>query len=110
MTGLVTRIARALNKVWGREGRVFKERYHTVVLSSPRQVRNALNYVLHNARIHGIAGLERCQDPCSSAAWFDGWKDARPDSPFPVFLARPQNWLLRKGWRHCGLLVVDPLS
>ena len=108
MTGLETRIARALNKVWGRKGRVFQERYHKVVLSNPNQVRNTLHYILHNGRRHGIRGLERGSDPCSSARWFQGWRDAIADSLLPAFLVLAENWLLCTGWRRRGLLLLDP--
>jgi len=108
MTGLKTRIALALNKVWGREGQVFMERYHKVILSNPSQVRNALYYILHNGRKHEILGLERGPDPCSSARWFDGWKEVLPDSPLPGCLAPAQSWLLCRGWRRRGLLPLDP--
>ena len=53
MKGLQVRIARALNKHWGRRGKVFSDRYHEHVLRTPREVRNALAYVLHNARKPG---------------------------------------------------------
>jgi len=108
MTGLEIRIARALNKVWRRKGPVFKERYHDVVLSSPSQVRNALNYILHNGRKHGILGLARWFDPCSSARWFGGFRDAIPDGKWPPTLAHAQNWLLTTGWRRRGLLTLVP--
>ena len=108
MCGLKIRLARALNKVWNRGGTVFKERYHDVVLDSPSRVRNALNYIIHNGRKHGIAGLERWFDPCSSARWFDGFRDTIPDTRWPPSLARAENWLLSKGWRRCGLLVMVP--
>src|SRR5204863_9277085 len=49
MKGLCVRIARALNRLWGRVGSVFNDRYHAHALKTPREVRNALNYVLHNA-------------------------------------------------------------
>ena len=42
MNGLVTRIARGLNRLWQRVGRVFAERYHAIQLMTPRAVRNAL--------------------------------------------------------------------
>jgi REP element-mobilizing transposase RayT len=71
LQGLFVRVARALNRLWRRRGRVFSDRYHDRVLRTPREVRNALRYVLNNHRRHGIhtAGI----DPCSSGAWFDGW-------------------------------------
>jgi len=109
MTGLETRIARALNKVWNRSGMVFAERYHDEVLISPSRVRNALNYILHNGRKHGIAGLESWFDACSSARWFDGFRDADPDPEWPPTLARAENWLLIKGWRWRGLLTLVPV-
>ena len=108
MTGLKTRIARALNKVWVRSGKVFVERYHDVVLGTPSQVKNALNYILHNGRKHGIAGLERWFDPCSSARWFDGFGDAIPDTEWPASLAHARTWLLSMGWRRRGLLTLVP--
>ena len=108
MSGLAIRIARALNKVWNRGGTVFKERFHHVVLDSPRRVRNALNYIIHNGRKHGIAGLERWFDPCSSARWFEGFRDTIPDTRWPPSLAHAETWLLSKGWRRCGLLTMVP--
>jgi putative transposase len=46
MTAFKTSAARRLNIVLGRSGRVFADRYHVEVLTSPRQVRNGLAYVL----------------------------------------------------------------
>src|SRR6185295_2274652 len=48
MKGLQGRIAKALNKRLGRKGRVFSDRYHSHRLNSPREVRNALAYILLN--------------------------------------------------------------
>ena len=50
--GLAIRIAKALNKLWRRRGTVFADRYHDRILKTPREVRNALVYVLGNARHH----------------------------------------------------------
>jgi len=105
--GLCVRIARALNRLWRRVGSVFSDRYHAHVLKTPREVRNALNYVLHNAALHGsrLGG----PDPCSSGAWFDGWRHAleltRVASASP--LPRARTWLLRVGWRRRG--SIDPV-
>ena len=107
MKGLCVRIARALNRLWNRVGSVFSDRYHAHVLKTPRAVRNALNYVLHNAALHGsrLGG----PDPCSSGAWFGGWRHdlartrVAPVSPLP----RALTWLLRVGWRRHGYL--DPV-
>jgi REP element-mobilizing transposase RayT len=71
MRGLLVRIARALNRLWGRRGAVFADRFHERGLRSPREVRNALVYVLQNLRKHGIALAG--PDPLSSGPEFDGW-------------------------------------
>lgn len=105
MQGLGVRIARTLNRWWRRTGRVLADRYHAHVLRSPREVRNALAYVLRNARKHRleVAGT----DPCSSAPWFDGWRERwREVVDRPAWLRPPSTWLLAHGWRRLGLLEV----
>lgn len=108
MQGLAVRMARALNRAWGRRGRVFADRYHARPLRSPREVRAALGYVLLNARKHGlrVVGI----DPCSSGAWFDGWRAGagreRASSERPAWLRAARTWLLARGWRRSGLLEV----
>jgi len=111
MKAIGARLARAVNRVFARSGPVLADRYHLRVLKTPREVRNALRYVLVNARRHAqtLAGKVPL-DPASSARWFDGWRarptgpDAEPDAARPV--ARARTWLLRIGWRRHGLL--DP--
>ena len=112
--GLAIRIAKGLNKLWERRGKVFAERYHALVLRSARQIRNALRYVLGNAFKHDWSKvLNGWFGPCSSAAWFDGWRgwNGQPlrarsfeGALVPVVAAR--SYLLRMGWRRWGLL--DP--
>jgi hypothetical protein len=86
-------------------------------------VRNALAYVLLNARRHAakriarlkamglknVAPLGRARglDFYSSGRWFEGWRTGPPPRPStdpPVAGAR--TWLLRRGWRLHGL--IDP--
>src|SRR6185369_3488108 len=50
--GLTIRVAKAINRVLGRRGRVWGDRYHARALATPREVRNALVYVLANWRKH----------------------------------------------------------
>ena len=99
MQGLNRRISWALSRLWHRKGRVFDDRYHATILESPRQVKNALRYVLNNARHHGCAF--RGPDPVSSARWFEGWADDT-GAPGGSPLAQATTWLLRVGWhlRH----------
>jgi hypothetical protein len=112
MKSVAARIARAVNRVFGRKGRALFGRYHLQILRSPRQVRNALAYVLLNARKHwkkrNGSAPPVVLDIASSGAWFDGWKHPPPTAELkgspPVAPAR--FWLLREGWRPRGL--VDP--
>jgi REP element-mobilizing transposase RayT len=73
MQGLLVRVVRALNSLWRRTGSVFSDRYHAHILRTPREVRRALAYVLHNARHHGI--VSRGIDPFTSGTAFDGWRE-----------------------------------
>ncbi len=77
---------REVNRALGRTGKVWADRYHARALTKPREVRNALVYVLNNVKKHrpGFRGL----DVCSSAPWFTGWRrhgliavEERPRSP-----------------------------
>jgi REP element-mobilizing transposase RayT len=52
MQGLGIRIARALNRVMKRSGRVIADRYHAHILRTPSEVRRARHYLLDNARHH----------------------------------------------------------
>jgi REP element-mobilizing transposase RayT len=52
MGGLGVRVARGLNKVMGRAGKVLDDRYHAHVLRTPTEVRRARSYLLQNARKH----------------------------------------------------------
>lgn len=52
---LSIRLARGLNRMMGRGGAVFADRYHAHVLRTPAEVRNALRYVLGNFASHAAA-------------------------------------------------------
>jgi putative transposase len=110
---LASRIARGVNRLWRRRGKLFGDRFHCRVVRSPRQARNLLAYVLLNThkdrarRGEALLGV----DPYSSGRWFDGWADA-PARPPPWLdaaegmpeVAPPGSWLLRAGWRRHGLI------
>ncbi len=59
MQGLTTRLARAINKALRRRGKVWADRHHRHELTKPREVRNALAYVLLNHRKHGARDAPR---------------------------------------------------
>ncbi len=107
LQGLSVRLARRLNAAMHRKGSVFADRYHSRVLKTPLEVRNALRHVLNNAGRHssasdpGLGSLGRTSvrsarvnpiplDPYSSAVWFDGWQGARgiPAAVFGIADAR----------------------
>lgn len=104
LQGLAVRVARAVNRVLGRRGKVWGDRYHARALRTPREVRSAIVYVLNNIRKH-IAGA-RGVDPCSSAPWFAGWGNrAVAAGASPVRPAR--TWLGAVGWERYGPLDVS---
>src|SRR3954463_16705425 len=93
MKGLEVRMARALNKVMRRRGKVFADRYHAHLLKSPREAANAIRYVLENWRRHGLCGPgtdPRDVDPYCSTSWH-GTK--------PALTAAPEGWMLCIGIR-----------
>lgn len=112
MQGLKIRMAKALNRIWGRAGAVFSDRYHNRTLRTPREVRNALLYVLNNFRKHeaqrGRWLSPGFLDPCSTAEFFDGWRGRKPSPLASLVPWAPRSWLLRVGWRKAGLL--DPAA
>jgi putative transposase len=112
MQALGIRMAKALNRALGRNGQIFSSRYHARALKSPREVRNALLYVLHNARHHtaqfGRKVLGAWLDPCSSSSSFDAYVNRPPNLPVTEsLLPSPRTWLLAIGWKRHGLLRVD---
>ena len=113
LQGLLVRIARALNRLWQRRGTVFADRYHDHVLKTPREVRNALHYVMHNARHHAAAGrMVTSPQPIDlycSAPWFPGFVQeitirGLDHIPCPTRPAR--TWLLGNGWKRHGLIPL----
>jgi REP element-mobilizing transposase RayT len=130
---LASRCARRLNERLGRSGRVFRDRFHDVVIASPRQMRNVLRYVLlneHKDRSRARRALRRGEtmrdasvsplvgvDHWSSAYYFDGFANVGPAPPEPPPkpgerivepqgppVTEPRSWLLRTGWRRYGLI------
>jgi hypothetical protein len=123
MQGLSVRVARAVNRVLARRGRLFADRYHCRALKTPRAVHFAVRYVLLNVRKHQAPRESGFIDSCSSAAWFRDFR--RPDDlafgaaqtrarwrassgmESPVVPAR--TWLLREGRRRYGGFDIDDM-
>ena len=113
IAGLSIRLARSVNRVLSRRGRVWGDRYHARALRTPRETRHAIVYVLMNFQKHTRA--RRGVDAMSSAPWFDGWKNAPRERDPTIHMGwrgdtpvwRPRTWLARKGWRRHGLVGED---
>lgn len=117
MQGFQISAAKHLNTAIGeqrggarRKGTVFVDRYHAVIITSPRQARHALAYVLCNWRKHeedrGGATRGWMIDWFSSAGMFPGWLEygdeaflwPNPAGYDPLVVYQPRTWLLREGW------------
>lgn len=108
------RVALGLNRIFGRRGPVWRDRYHARTLRTPAEVRRALCYVLQNLRRHlaqdGRTLSPTAIDARSSGPWFDGWRGVQPpwrDREAPV--SPPRTWLLAEGWRRHGLIALDEI-
>jgi len=99
-----------------RRGAVFPDRYHAVVIDSPRQARHALSYVINNWRKHredrGEVTRHWHIDWYASGAMFPDWKergqkgfamDGPPEWP-PMMVSAPRTWLLTTGWKMHGAI------
>jgi hypothetical protein len=97
--GLAIRLAKTVNRTLVRRGGVWEDRFHARALATPREVRNALVYVLRNVAKHepGAHGI----DPYSSGRWFDGWKKGTGVASGAT-VAAARTWLLSVGWRRWG--------
>lgn len=125
------RMARYVNELVLRKGRFWADRWFGRALTTPRQVRNALVYVLQNFRKHAQSGgadrkganllMPRGVDPFSSGLSFDGWRGfSRGGERAPPLarraecaesgeesISRGRSWLATAGWRVHGLVRID---
>lgn len=91
--GLSVRLAKGLNRMMKRKGRVLADRYHAHVLSTPTEVKHAIHYIKNNARHHASARGE-----VYSAGYVDPYSSTCPT--LDVVLPAPETWLLRVGWQR----------
>ncbi len=111
MQGLLIRFARSVNRLWGRKGTVFNDRYHDHILRTPREVRNALLYVLRNAWRHRIR-LQQAIDMFSSGPWFSGWRErfqVKGLERIACPVSKARTWLLDVGWLKHGSISLAEL-
>jgi REP element-mobilizing transposase RayT len=121
IAGLTISIARRVNGLVGRSGRVFADRWHGRALTSPRAVRHALVYVLANFKKHARAGRRIALDVYASAPYFADFAEFGGKPPLEVRacwrrfhdrgppVVPPRTWLLATGWRRHGRISVGEL-
>ncbi len=95
LQGLAVRIARRLNRLMGRVGRVFADRFHEHILRTPAEVARAVAYVLGNFIVHALRRGERVR-----AVEADEYSSAVPPKTGPPLVVAAATWLLRVGWRR----------
>src|SRR5689334_10885191 len=101
MKGLSVRIARRMNRLMSRTGRVVGDRFHAHVLRTPSEVRRAIHYIRDNHRKHAAERGERLP-----AGWIDPYSS---DSPLlTIVLPTPQSWLLTIGVGKCRAERAGP--
>jgi REP element-mobilizing transposase RayT len=100
-----------------RRGTVFPDRYHAEIITSPRQARHVMSYVINNWRKHKEDRSEATRgwaiDWFSSAAMFPDWAEygdegflwRGPPTYEPLLVYRPRTWLLREGWKKHGAAI-----
>ena len=122
MQGFLISAARHINTALGdgtrrRCGKVFADRYHVEVITTPTRARYAIGYVLSNWRKHGEdrEGLPSTWlvDPFSTGILFPDWAELQDKALMwpiratydPLIVRRPQSWLLREGWKVGGATI-----
>jgi putative transposase len=103
--GFAIRVARRVNALLRIRGSFWGDRFHSRELTSPRAVRNAIVYVLMNAKKHGFR-LPKA-DRLSSATWFDGFSGHPAPDVDDAPVRPPRTWLGSTGWRRHGLVRLD---
>ncbi len=88
MQGFTIRVAKGLNKMMRKRGRMMGDRYHAHVLRTPREVRHAVRYVRENHAKHARERGEMLGAAFIDAFAFEGARIALP---------APHTWLLRGG-------------
>jgi hypothetical protein len=105
MQGLQIRLAKGLNRLWLRRGRVFADRFFARLCETAGQIRRATRYVINNARRHGIPIPMGCADPYSSGPYYVHWMGrlGNPGPGAPIFIPSGAD----VDYHHYPLLSID---
>jgi putative transposase len=98
-------------------GPVFERRYHLVAITSARQARNTLNYLLNNFRHHRESESADWAVDYYSSGSFRGWSEYRsspqPFQTFPAYEPLPvrpaRTHFLATGWRSAGPISLHDI-
>jgi putative transposase len=92
MKGLGVRLAKGLNKLMNRSGRVLADRYHEHILRTPSEVKRAVHYVRRNHAKH-VAQRGGRLDPNDVDAY------SSASAEHGIVLPAPRTWLLGQSAR-----------
>ncbi len=108
LQGLGIRLAKAINRVFARKGKVFRDRFFARPLMTRSAARHAVNYALQNARKHGVAIPAGEWDPYSSARYINTGRGTNFShvevAERPVVLACSFTW----PWIYVALKCLQP--
>lgn len=129
MQGLAIRIAKQVNMLVNRKGKLWGDRFFSRPLTCPRTTHHAIAYVLGNFRKHARPRAYRTTyriDPYSSAPYFTGFAELAGSAPIgvaPAFdlpltprgvpppkgdetpLLMATTWLAKSGWKRAGAIT-----
>ena len=101
--GLAIRMAKGLNRVMEKHGKVFADRFHSRILRTPTETRRAVHYVLFNRQRHVAAWRERDARRLGrrgsrklAALIVSGSVDERCSLEDREVAVEPRTWLLRR--------------
>ena len=87
MQGFLIRVAKGLNRMMNRAGRVLADRYYAHILETPTETRWAVLYVRRNYHKH----MEKLGKPVANS-----YVDPFASPGAAIELALPRNWVLRR--------------
>ncbi len=108
MQGFGIRLARALNGLMKRSGRVYGDRYHVRPLKSARETSNAVRYVLQNHAKHAAQAGRKPppEDRFASSSWSAALAQRPSRGPppprGPALVTEPMTSVLRSGFRFAS--------
>jgi REP element-mobilizing transposase RayT len=117
MQSLAINAARAINRAFDRQGKVFAFRYSAKQIKTASYARNAISYVLNNWRRHRedfangrqlTAILDEFSSAISFTCWVGNQRFKPPSGYEPLPVSAPTTVLLQSEWQKFG--AIDPFE